>query len=177
MPSLMGYDYDKLYGETPDALGTPTPVFLDFFKRFEMETACVLDVGCGQGRDALFIARMGHRVIGVDHSPNGIRDLVNAAHQENLNIKGIVTDIVTFVPGEKYDIVLIDRTLHMLPEKERLEVLHRLIGSIRKGGWLLIADERSNMAGFKDVIAASDGIWETALDARGNLFIRLTDCT
>jgi 2-polyprenyl-3-methyl-5-hydroxy-6-metoxy-1,4-benzoquinol methylase len=26
----------------------------------------VLDLGCGQGRDALFIARKGHSVFGVD---------------------------------------------------------------------------------------------------------------
>ena len=172
MTSRMGYDYDKLYRETPDALGKPTRVFVDFFNRFGVKNARVLDVGCGQGRDALFIARMGHRVVGVDLFPNGIRDLLNAAARENLNLKGVVSDIKTFVPNEGYDVVLIDRTLHMLPEKTRLEVLDRLVGSVQSGGWLLIADERSNMAGFKDVIAANSDVWETELDTRGCLFLR-----
>lgn len=60
----------------------------------------------------------------------------------------------------------------MLPEKERLEVLERLICSIPKDGWVLIADERSNMQGFKDVFVASAATWETKLETRGNLFLQ-----
>lgn len=168
----MAYDYDKLYASTAQALGEPTQVFVDFFKRQGTEALRVLDVGCGQGRDALFIASMGHSVVGVDLSPNGIRDLSNAANKENLDVEGVVADIATFVPEGEFDVVLIDRTLHMLPEKERLDVLERLIGSVRERGWVLIADERSNMQGFKDVFAASIEVWETELDARGNLFLR-----
>jgi len=168
----MAYDYDKLYASTAQALGEPTQVFVDFFKRQGAKALRVLDVGCGQGRDALFIASMGHSVVGVDLSPNGIRDLSNAANKENLDIEGVVADIATFVPEGEFDVVLIDRTLHMLPEKERLDVLERLIGSVPKRGWVLIADERSNMQGFKDVFAAGIEAWETELDARGNLFLR-----
>jgi cyclopropane fatty-acyl-phospholipid synthase-like methyltransferase len=54
-----------------------------------------LDVGCGQGRDALFIAIKGHRVVGMDISANGIRDLKDVASRENLPIEGIVADILT----------------------------------------------------------------------------------
>ena len=43
----MAYNYDKLYSETPDALGKPTQVFVDFFDQFERKYARVLDVGCG----------------------------------------------------------------------------------------------------------------------------------
>lgn len=168
----MAYDYDELYGSTPRALGKPTQLFVDFFERQGGEALRVLDVGCGQGRDALFIARLGHSVVGVDLSPNGIRDLINAANRENLDIEGVVADIETFVPETAYDVVLIDRTLHMLPEEERLEVLERLICSVPKGGWVLIADERSNMQGFKDVFAASIDAWETELELRGNIFLR-----
>ena len=168
----MAYDYDKLYGKTPKALGEPTTVFVDFFKKRTEERLRVLDVGCGQGRDALFIARLGHSVFGVDVSPNGIRDLLNTAHQENLAIEGVAADIMTFVPDGDFDVVLVDRTLHMLPEKERLAVLAGLIRCVRRTGWLLISDERSNIQGFKEVIASSSCTWEIILDTRGNLFLR-----
>lgn len=167
----MAYDYDKLYGKTPNALGDPETVFVEFFDQRKGPLR-VLDVGCGQGRDALFIARLGHHVVGVDLSPNGIRDLVAAAHQENLSIEGIATDITNFTPDGDYDVVLIDRTLHMLPEKERLDVLARLLQAVRCAGWVLISDERSNIQGFKDVIASDSRSWMTELDARGHLFVR-----
>ena len=168
----MAYNYDKLYGSTPHALGEPTQVFVEFFGRLDGTMLRVLDVGCGQGRDALFIARLGHSVVGVDLSPNGIRDLIETAHRENLPIEGIAADITTFTPEGEFDVLLIDRTLHMLPRKERLEVLERLIGHVVTGGWTLIADEGSNMEGFKGVFASHEAAWKISLEARGNLFLR-----
>jgi len=168
----MTYDYDKLYGSTPQALGQPTQVFRDFFDQLGGGPVRVLDVGCGQGRDALFIAALGHSVVGVDLSANGVRDLINAARAENLQIQGIVADIVTYVPPGEFEVILIDRTLHMLSKTERLAVLERLICHVADGGWVLIADERSNLPGFRDVFAASAADWTTELDMRGYLFLR-----
>lgn len=168
----MAYDYDALYETTPQALGEPTRIFVEFFERQKGVALRVLDIGCGQGRDALFIARLGHHVTGVDISVHGIRDLNETASRENLDVEGHAADIVSFVPEGVFDVILIDRTLHMLPEKERLDVFERLIGFVPKGGWVLIADERSNMQGFKQVIAASADTWTTELDASGNLFLR-----
>lgn len=48
----MVYNYDALYATEPNALGAPTPAFVQFFETFANPVARVLDVGCGQGRDA-----------------------------------------------------------------------------------------------------------------------------
>ena len=53
----MAYNYEALYRDTPNALGAPTPAIVDFFAKHQGQTRRVLDIGCGQGRDALFIAR------------------------------------------------------------------------------------------------------------------------
>ena len=168
----MAYNYDALYGSTPNALGAPTPVFVDFFAGLDGPALRVLDIGCGQGRDALFIARLGHEVVGVDLSPNGIRDLSAAAHRENLPIEAIAADITNFIPEGAFDVLLIDRTLHMLSVTDRLDTLTRLIGHVAPGGWVLIADERSNLAGFKPVFEAHRAGWRIALKAKGNLFLQ-----
>ena len=168
----MSYDYDKLYGETRDALGQPTQIFVDFFDQLDEIALHVLDVGCGQGRDAIFIARKGHHVVGIDISANGIRDLNIAAKKENLAITGVVGDIAAFAPSDVFDVILIDRTLHMLDGPVRLEVLNKMLDHVAFGGWLLIADEASNMSAFKDVIAGHGGQWTTELSKRGYLFLR-----
>lgn len=168
----MGYDCDKLYRTEADALGAPTPALLNAFTDLLAAPARVLDVGCGQGRDALPLARMGHEVVGVDLSPKGIADLVAAAEAEGLAVTGHVADITTFVPEGNFDAVLFDHTLHMLDAADRHEVLARLLDHLRRGGMLLLADEPGNMAGFQQVIASSGLTWDTVKSSRGHLFLR-----
>ena len=166
----MAYNYDRLYGEARDALGPPTRIFTDFFDRLERQDLRVLDVGCGQGRDALFIARLGHRVVAVDISPNGIGDLVAAASEASLAIEGVVADITAYRPEGVFDIILIDRTLHMLAREARRRVLAGLLDHADEMGWLLIADEASNIADFEAVLTAHERAWAITLRQRGYLF-------
>lgn len=172
----MACNYDELYGTTENALGEPTQVFVDFFQdHSKTQDGCrvrVLDIGCGQGRDALFIARLGHHVTGVDLSANGIRDLTQSAALEGLAVQGVVADITGFTPEGQFDVVLIDRTLHMLDEAPRLAVLSRLLDHVSDNGWLLIADERANMAGIKSVLQTHRATWKVTLDKGGDYFLQ-----
>ena len=96
----MAYDHDKIYGEARDALEQKTSIFVDLFNQFDQQDARVLDVGCGQGRDALFIARKGHRVVCMDISANGIRDLKDAASRETCRLKVSLQIFCTAGPME-----------------------------------------------------------------------------
>ena len=168
----MGYDYDKLYRAEANALGAPTKALLDAFAKFLTTPTRVLDVGCGQGRDARPLARMGHAVVGVDLSPKGIADLTAAATAEGLAVTGQVADITVFEPEGRFGALLFDRTLHMLDETGRHAVLARLIGHLNAGGVLLLADEASNMAGFRKVLDASGFAWDILQSTRSLLFAR-----
>lgn len=168
----MAYDYNKLYGETRDALGDPNPALVAFFQQFDGQNLRVLDVGCGQGRDAVFIARLGHNVVGVDISENGVRDLNERALREKLLIEGAVADITTYTPAGLFDLILIDRTLHMLELPTRLMVLNRLVDHVAENGWLLILDEASSIGEFETTVAAHATNWKTEFPHRGFLFLR-----
>ena len=167
----MAFDYEEYYRENRHGLGEPTKEFVEFFDAFDREGVKVLDVGCGQGRDALFIARKGHSVVAIDQSPSGIRDLQKDADAEGLRITTQVVDIREFKSRSRFDIILIDRTLHMLSTDDRVSVLGNLLKLSKPGGHVLIADERSNLPAFKLVIEASSWKWATMLNRRGFLFI------
>ncbi len=171
----MGTDYDRLYRDTPDALGPPTAAFVGFFDRFGTARARVLDLGCGQGRDALFIARRGHRVVGVDRSAHGIRALAAAARREGLDLSGVVADIVDWRPEGRFDVIVLDRVLHMLGASARRAVLGRLPPHLAPAGWVLIADEPSNIAGIEAALGAAGTAWRTGLRRRGLLFLQRAD--
>ncbi len=168
----MPYDYEKLYHETPDALGEPNRELVAFFEKSIQDKARILDVDCGQGRDALFLARRGHEVVGVDLSHSGIRDMLAVAEKEGLPIEGFVADITAFEPEGEFDVLLIDRTLHMLDEEARHDVLDRLLDQVAEAGRVLIVDEKSNIEGFRRVLAAHHFDWAEDVAKRGYLFVR-----
>ena len=169
----MAYDYNTLYRENPNALGEPYAEFVQFFEGSSAGPLRVLDIGCGQGRDALFIARLGHHVMGVDLAEAGIADMLAAAKAEGLNIQGEVADIRSYQPDGMFEILLIDRTLHMLLDAaERHACFATLLAHLAPGGTLLLADENSNMAGLRGVMAATGRSWQTLLKKPGMLIAR-----
>lgn len=166
----MSTDYEEFYKENPHGLGEPFKEFVDFFDRYKKTNARVLDLGCGQGRDAVFIARKGHSVVGVDISEVGITQLLADAKEEDLHIEGIVSDVKDYVPQSTFDVVVIDRTLHMLPEEsERITVLESLLGFVNKGGHILIADEKKNLPAMEEYLVENG--WTVTLSHKGFLFM------
>lgn len=148
----MTVKYDKYYAEGPEALGPPTKQLVQFLSDHLPSAAHILDVGCGQGRDAVWLAKAGHRVTGIDPSSVGITQLRQIAAQTGLPITAIVADVESYVPNDTFDCILFDRTLHMLEKDARTDGFHMLIAALRPDGIVVVLDEAPNLAGLKAVI-------------------------
>lgn len=168
----MATNYETIYRDSKQALGEPTRAFVQFFEKYEIAAARILDIGCGQGRDALFIARLGHEVVGVDLSESGIRDLRQDAKMEKLSVEAIVADIREFTPSGVFDVIVIDRTLHMLTKLEREHVLRQLLEHTHAESFVLIADERKNLGGFQAVFDVSPVNWISVRTDKGFMFMK-----
>jgi len=60
-------------------------------------------------------------------------------------------------PKGKYDIIVVDRTLHMLGEADWIAALRLLLNYVAPGGSVLIADERENIHSFEAVFRGIRG--------------------
>ncbi|MCU7808055.1 MAG: class I SAM-dependent methyltransferase [Candidatus Thiodiazotropha sp. (ex Semelilucina semeliformis)] len=120
----------------------------------------------------MFIARHGHSVAAVDLSPSGIRDLQQDAKAEGLEITAEVADICEYKSRHRFDLILIDRTLHMLALEERESVLQKLLTLSKRGTHVLIADERSNILIFKSVQNSTKWEWTIMLERHGFVFVQ-----
>ncbi len=130
--------YDKHY-KKPKYFGTPYPELLSFFQIHEPK-GHILDLGCGQGRDTVPLARMGYTVTGVDVSKVGVSQMLESAESENLNVKGVVADMNEYSIDDSVDIVMLDSMLHFYPKdrKKETEFLKRVIAELKKGGLLCL---------------------------------------
>jgi len=65
-----------------------------------------LDLGCGLGRHALFLAKRGARVSAIDESAVAVGKLIESAAVLQLEICAEVCDYLSFAPMEKFDYIV-----------------------------------------------------------------------
>jgi SAM-dependent methyltransferase len=165
--------YDKHYRADPRACGEPFKEFVRFVEQLDIEHADILDIGCGQGRDAFLFAHKGHTVLGIDVSEVGIAQMIERAAREAVAVRGIVADIVIWEPTDQFDVVLIDRVLHMLADDdERAAVLDKAATATREGGFVLIADGPKHREVIRGFFVARSEDWTLIKDTKNRLFAR-----
>jgi SAM-dependent methyltransferase len=92
-----------------------------------------LDVACGDGRNALYLAAAGLSVRAVDRDPDRIAALSAAARRLGLDVRADLLDLESGEPDlgrEAFDVVLVIHYLHR-------PLFPKLIGALRPGGLLL----------------------------------------
>jgi len=98
----------------------------------------VLDLGCGQGRNSLYLSLKGYDVTSWDHNENSIAFLNETKDKENLNIKTAVYDINTANIQENYDFIL-STVVFMFLNRERIPaIIKNMQEHTNPGGYNLI---------------------------------------
>lgn len=100
-----------------------------------------LDLGCGEGADALWLAERGWRVVAVDVSATALQRATEAATSRNLlkRISFERHDLNETLPAGTFDLVSA-QYLHSPARLEREAVLRRAAERVKPGGVLLIVD-------------------------------------
>lgn len=95
-----------------------------------------LDLGCGEGGDALWLARNGWRVTAVDIAPAALAIGAAAQHPGD-EITWVAADLGQWHPPTSYDLVSAC-FLHSAVELPREQILRRAAEAVADGGLLLI---------------------------------------
>ena len=96
-----------------------------------------LDLACGAGRNAVWLARRGWRVTAVDFSEAALRMARALASDEGVAVEWIEADAVAWAPPARaFDLVCV---LYLqLPPVERRSALAHAAAAVRPGGTLLV---------------------------------------
>jgi SAM-dependent methyltransferase len=154
--------YDKYYLDKK-YFGEPYPGLVEFFKNYEPKGR-VLDLGCGQGRDALLLGRLGYEVVGIDSSSMGIVQMNQVALNEGLSVKGFVADMYSYKINDSHDMVLLDSIFHFYSRDQKKETafLLLILAGLKSGGilcnFMQQGDKREKI--FKKILKESDHAME-----------------
>jgi 2-polyprenyl-3-methyl-5-hydroxy-6-metoxy-1,4-benzoquinol methylase len=134
----MTVTYDKYY-QTENLFGEPYTELIEFFTDYPKKGK-VLDLGCGQGRDAVALARLGYSVTGIDNSNVGIEQMNQIGQDERIDVVGQVGDIYTFDRFSEYDIVLMDSMFHFAKKDKEKEIglINKVVSEIRNGSLVVV---------------------------------------
>jgi tellurite methyltransferase len=122
--------YDEVYGKSDHVFGEKHETLLQKFLPMLSRERPVLDIGVGQGRNALYLARHGFEVHGIDPSKVAVDTVAALASKGSLPIEVRQCDFETYVPlADCYSAVLIFGLIQILP----WQGIHRLVSRI--GEW------------------------------------------
>ena len=115
--------YDKKYADQNYYWGKKPSVMCDTIMQIMGSNGKfrprLLDLGCGEGRNAVYFAKHGFEVVGLDISAVGLEKTKKYAEEEGVQVRTVHADINDYQLTEVYDVIFSTGTLHYLSPKIR----------------------------------------------------------
>jgi SAM-dependent methyltransferase len=141
-------DWDRRYAEVENLWSAKPNRFL-VAEVEGLVPGRALDLACGEGQNAIWLASLGWRVDAVDYSPVAIAKGRARAERDGVDVDFAEADLVAYEPRPAaYDLVLM-LYLH-LPEEDHRPVLARAARSLAPGGTLVLLGH--------DLLNATEGV-------------------
>ncbi|MDO5667645.1 MAG: tellurite resistance methyltransferase TehB [Alcaligenaceae bacterium] len=97
-----------------------------------------LDLGCGQGRNALYLALQGFDVTASDYNPGGLGSIEAMAQAEDLRVRTEVYDMNQAAINEHYDFMIATVVFMFLNAQRVPDIIANMKEQTQAGGYHLI---------------------------------------
>lgn len=126
-------NWDRLYASR-DAKVPVHPSAIVLETTANLKAGEALDVGMGNGRNAVYLARKGWKVTGIDASNEAVKLATAEAQRLNTVVEGVVGNFETYDPGRgRYDLILCTYAASLATSQAR-----KMIDALKPGGLLII---------------------------------------
>jgi 2-polyprenyl-3-methyl-5-hydroxy-6-metoxy-1,4-benzoquinol methylase len=129
-------EWDRRYADS-EFLWTVEP------NRFVVQELCdvtpghALDLACGEGRNAVWLAQQGWRVTAVDFSPVGLAKARRLADARGVSVDWVLANLLDYEPQEAVFQLVLVAYLHIEPV-ERATVLRKARTALTSRGEILV---------------------------------------
>src|SRR5512138_1204265 len=131
-------DFEASYrdGSAPWDVGAPQPEIVRLAEDGDV-VGDVLDAGCGTGENALYLAGVGRRVMGIDAAPTAIARAREKAAARGLGVPFLVADALDLARlRRRFETVIDCGLFHTFEPEQRRAYAHSLCEVLSPGGAL-----------------------------------------
>ncbi|MDE5700044.1 MAG: methyltransferase domain-containing protein [Lachnospiraceae bacterium] len=112
----------------------------------------IIEIGCGEGQNVLYLAKNGYRYVNAfDLSESGIAKLQKRCITEGVQVNAFTADLTTYQFERQYDVMMSFGTLHFVQKEEWKAFINRAKAYTTTGGIHI-------MQIFTDTVPASEDI-------------------
>jgi 2-polyprenyl-3-methyl-5-hydroxy-6-metoxy-1,4-benzoquinol methylase len=131
--------FARLYRRAPTVESLPwhreePPALLEQAVARRTTRGRALDLGCGEGSHAVYLAQQGFSVVGIDFVPAAIAAARTHAEQAGVDVELHEGDVVEYQAPSPFDVVLDSGCLHHLPKGKARAYRRRLDQWLAPGG-------------------------------------------
>lgn len=148
----MTYDtarfWDDIWTGFEDSPSKPDVILIEQTR--DITPGRALEIGCGMGANALWLAEQGWQVTAIDFSERAIESAKRLADQRGVAVEFVVADASTYQPSEQFDLITSFYT--HLPPTSRAKMLANASKALAPGGTLLFVshDKSAPPSGWDD---------------------------
>lgn len=138
---MSGRDWDERYkqGQAPWDTGSPCAEMVKVLDSGVVTPGRALDLGCGTGTNAIYLAQKGFEVTGVDVSQVAVEKAREKADEAGATILFMLAELPNlFLPGKVFDFVFDRGCFHSLKNEDRSRFADMLAKFTKEGSLFLL---------------------------------------
>ena len=125
--------WNEIWSDTDDLGSGSDEILADQLK--DLTPGRALEIGCGDGRNAVWMAEQGWRVTAVDYSTVAIEKGRGLAAKRGVDVEFVEADAASYEPGDSFDLIT-SFYIQLFP-RDRANMLAAMSKQLAPGGTLL----------------------------------------
>ena len=173
--------YDKRYKQVHDkglawSTNSNTEIVEEIIKKYHLDKENILEIGCGEGRDARYLLNKNYNVLATDISQEAIDYCVrnDITHKDNYKVLDVLSDN----SQNKYGFIYSVACLHMLVlDEDRNKYYSYIYNHLEDDGYALILTMGDGIKErISDIAKAFDDIKRTHQESNQEIEVATTSC-
>ncbi len=132
--------YNKIYSSSNVSEDIKPSQTINLIWKNFLPGGSIIDLGCGQGHDSLFLAKNNFSVIAIDSSEVAINQIEAKKNKFSFNnLEPVCGDIIDFeIIKDKYDVIICRNVLNFLNKDKALKIVNSIKNNSKIGSYIII---------------------------------------